>query len=305
MSAPWSCWGLVPTGPSCTEKPRTTSAAVSGARWAMHQRSTPLPVICLPAVPLKSWQSTSRSLRLLVMGEKMFLFSLMFSRSSPRPYRCATRRQGQSPRCWSMSGFSATGYPTKSTVTRVGTLSLSWWNPCVSSMAPRRPGPLHAIPMATRSASDSIACCMICFEPCPRNRNPSGHSTSRSLCRRITIHLTLPPGFRPTSFCSARNRSYQLTTCLGAQPRPRLDRPTGYDSIGCACRLHTRGHWNISKKLQQRDESRRTRKLPITHYTLVTGFYGRLFVYCCGRCSCVHLRGETVSSYSCISYWCK
>ncbi len=25
---------------------------------------------------------------------------------------------------------------------------------------------------------------------------------------------------------------------------------------------------------------------------------GRLFVYCCGRCSCVHLRGEPVSSYS-------
>ena len=24
---------------------------------------------------------------------------------------------------------------------------------------------------------------------------------------------------------------------------------------------------------------------------------GRLFVCCCGRCSCVHLRGETVSSY--------
>ena len=24
---------------------------------------------------------------------------------------------------------------------------------------------------------------------------------------------------------------------------------------------------------------------------------GRLFVYCCGRCSCVHLRGEPVSSY--------
>ena len=23
---------------------------------------------------------------------------------------------------------------------------------------------------------------------------------------------------------------------------------------------------------------------------------GRLFVYCCGRCSCVHLRGELVSS---------
>ena len=24
---------------------------------------------------------------------------------------------------------------------------------------------------------------------------------------------------------------------------------------------------------------------------------GRLFVYCCGWCSCVHLRGEPVSSY--------
>ena len=24
---------------------------------------------------------------------------------------------------------------------------------------------------------------------------------------------------------------------------------------------------------------------------------GRLFVYCCGQCSCVHLRGEPVSSY--------
>ena len=131
-------------------------------------------------------------------------------------------------------------------------------------MASRRPGPLHTIPVATRSASDWIARCMICFEPCPRKRSPSGHSTSRSSCRRITI-----PGFRPTSFCSARNRSYQLTTCLGAQPRPRLDPPTGYDSIGCACRLHTPGHWSISKKLQRRDESRRTRKLPIT---LVTWF---------------------------------
>ena len=196
----------------------------------------------------------------------------MFSRSSPRPYRRATRRQGQWPRCWFTSGSSAMGYPRKSTVTRVGTLSLSWWNPFVSSMASRRPGPLHTTPVATRSASDSIARCMICFEPCPRNRNPSGHSTSRSSCSRITIRLTLPPGFRPTSFCSATNRSYQLTTCLGAQPRPRLDPPTGYDSIGCACRLHTPGHWSISKKLQRRDESRRTRKLPITHYTLVTWF---------------------------------
>ena len=26
-------------------------------------------------------------------------------------------------------------------------------------------------------------------------------------------------------------------------------------------------------------------------------FRGRLFVCCCGRCSCVHLRGEPVSSY--------
>ena len=206
------------------------------------------------------------------MGEKMFLFSPMFSQSSPRPYRRATRRQGQWPRCWSTSGSSTTGYPRKSRVTRVGTLSLSWWNPCVSSMGSRRPGPLHTTPVATRSASDSIARCMICFEPCPRNRSPSGHSTSRSSCRRITIRLTLPPGFRPTSFCSARNRSYQLTTCLGAQPRPWLGPPTGYDSIGCACRLHTPGHWSISKKLQRRDESRRTRKLPITHYTLVTRF---------------------------------
>ena len=72
------------------------------------------------------------------MGEKMFLFSPMFSRSSPRPYRHATRRQGQWPRCWSTSGSSATGYPRKSTVTRVGTLSLSWWNPCVSSLCEQK-----------------------------------------------------------------------------------------------------------------------------------------------------------------------
>ena len=38
---------------------------------------------------------------------------------------------------------------------------------------------------------------------------------------------------------------------------------------------------------------------------------GRLFVCCCGRCSCVHLRGEPVSSYfsmaccSVVSHWCK
>ena len=37
---------------------------------------------------------------------------------------------------------------------------------------------------------------------------------------------------------------------------------------------------------------------------------GRLFVYCCGRCSCVHLRGEPVNNYfsmacSAVSYWCK
>ena len=205
ISAPWSCWGLVSTGPPCTEKPRTTSATVSGARWAMHQRSTPLPVICLPAVLLKSWQSTSRRLRLLAMGEKIFLFSQMFSRSSPRPYRRATRRQGQWPRCWFTSGSSDTGYPRKSTVTRVGTLSLSWWNPCVSSMASRRPGPLHTTPVATRSASDSIACCIICFEPCPRNRSLSGHSTSRSLCRRITIRFTLPPARVPGEIKRSRD----------------------------------------------------------------------------------------------------
>ena len=161
-----------------------------GHAQALHTTS----VICLPAVPLKSWQSTLRSLRLLVMGDKMFLFSPMFSRSSTRPYRRATRRQRQWPRCWFTSGSSAAGYPRKSTVTRVGTLSLSWWNPYARSMASRRPGPLHTIPVATRSASDSITRCMICFEPCPRNRSPSGHSTSQSSCRRITIRLTLPPG---------------------------------------------------------------------------------------------------------------
>ena len=56
----------------------------------------------------------------------MFLFSPMFSRSSPRPYRRATRRQGEWPRCWFTSGSNATGSPRRSTVTRVGTLSLSW-----------------------------------------------------------------------------------------------------------------------------------------------------------------------------------
>ena len=126
----------------------------------------------------------------------MFLFSPMFSRSSPRPYRRATRRQGEWPRCWFTSGSNATGSPRRSTVTRVGTLSLSWWNPCVSSMASRRPGPFRITPVATHSASDSIVRCMICCEPCPRNRSPSGHSTSWSLWRRITISLTLPRGFR-------------------------------------------------------------------------------------------------------------
>ena len=114
ISASWSCWGLVSTGPPCTERPGTTSAAASGARWAMHQRSTSLPVICLPAIPLKSWQSTSRSLRLLVMGKKMFLFSPMFSRNSPRPYRRATRRQGQWPRYWfTVEWFQRYGVPQK------------------------------------------------------------------------------------------------------------------------------------------------------------------------------------------------
>ena len=125
----------------------------------------------------------------------MFLFSPMFSRSSPRPYRRATRRQGKWPRCRFTSGFNATGSPRRSTVTRVGTLNLSWWKPCLSSMVSRRPGPLRTTPVATHSASDSIARCMICFEPCPRNRSPSGHSTSRSLWRRITIRLMLPRGF--------------------------------------------------------------------------------------------------------------
>ena len=39
-----------------------------------------------------------------------------------------TRNQeaGTVPRCWPTSGSSAMGYPRKSTVTRVGTLSLSW-----------------------------------------------------------------------------------------------------------------------------------------------------------------------------------
>ena len=61
-------------------------------------------------------------------------------------------------------------------------------------MASRRPGPLHTTPVATSSASDSIARCMICFEPCPRNRSPSGHSISRSLCGR-TPHTST--GFSP------------------------------------------------------------------------------------------------------------
>ena len=120
----------------------------------------------------------------------------MFSRSSPRPYRRATRRQGEWQRCRFTSGFNATGSPRRSTVTRVGTLNLSWWKPCMNSKVSRRPGPLRTTPVATHNASDSIARCMICFEPCPRNRSPSGHSTSRSLWRRITISLTLPRGFR-------------------------------------------------------------------------------------------------------------
>ena len=56
----------------------------------------------------------------------MFLFSPMFSRSSPRPYRRASRRLGKWPRCRFTSGFNATGSPKRSTVTRVGTLNLSW-----------------------------------------------------------------------------------------------------------------------------------------------------------------------------------
>ena len=81
-----------------------------GHAQALHTTS----VICLPAVPLKSWQSTLRSLRLLVMGDKMFLFSPMFSRSSTRPYRRATRRQRQWPRCWLVhEWFQRCGVPQK------------------------------------------------------------------------------------------------------------------------------------------------------------------------------------------------
>ena len=252
-NTPWIYWGLVSTSPPCTDRSGTTSAAARGALWAMHQCSTQLPVISL-----KSWQLTSQSLRLLVMGEKMF--SLIFSQSSPRPYRSTTRKLGQWPRCWFMSGSNAVGSPRRFTVTRVGTLNLSWWKPCVSSVASRRPGPLHITLVAMHSVSDSGTPCMTCFEPCPRNRRPSGHSTSRSLCRHITIRLTLPPDFRPTSSGLARNLSCQMTTCLGAQPYLQLDTLTGYGSIDYTCRICTPEHWNVSKNLQRRDKKQTDQK---------------------------------------------
>ena len=96
--------------------------------------------------------------------------------------------------------FQRYGSPRRSTVTRVGTLNLSgWWNPCVSSLASRRPYPLHTTPEATHSVtvSDLIAPCIIFCVPCRRTRSQSGHSTSRSLYRCITTRLILPPGFCP------------------------------------------------------------------------------------------------------------
>ena len=130
-------------------------------------------------------------------------------------------------------------------------------------MASRRPGPLHTTPVATRSASDSVARCMICFEPCPGNRSPSGHSTSRSLCRRITIHFhrvfaPLPP-IRPGNSATSgppawahnhvRGWTHRLGTTASAAP-------AGFTRQGT----------------ETSPGSRRTRKLPITHYTLVTWF---------------------------------
>ena len=37
-----------------------------------------LHTICLPAIPFRTWQLTSQSWRLIVMGKKMFLSSPMF-----------------------------------------------------------------------------------------------------------------------------------------------------------------------------------------------------------------------------------
>ena len=84
----------------------------------------------------------------------------------------------------------------------------------MSSTAFRRPGQLHT-PVAMHSVSNSVVSCMICCEPCPQNRSPSGHSTPRSLCRHITTCLTLPLSFHPTSSSLAGNLSYQLTHVLG------------------------------------------------------------------------------------------
>ena len=61
----------------------------------------------------------------------------------------------------------------------------------------------------------------------------------------VQVYNNMPhasTGFSPHFLLFGHNCSYQLTTCLGTKPRPRLDPPTGYDSIGCACRLHTPGH---------------------------------------------------------------
>ena len=90
---------------------------------ALHTTSSHL----LASYPLEILAINFTKLETASDGRENVLFSPVFSRNSPRPYRRATRRQRQWPRYWfTVEWFQRYGMPRKSTVTRVGTVSLSW-----------------------------------------------------------------------------------------------------------------------------------------------------------------------------------
>ena len=276
MSEPCSCWGLVSAGPPCTERPRTTSAAVSGARWAMHQRSTPLPVIT------SSHLLASRPLEILAVDfakfetasdgrENVLVLTDVFSKFTQaiptRNQQAGTvakvlvhkwfQRYGVPQKIHSDQGRDFESKLVKSLCELYGIKKTrtTIYHPCGNAQCKRFNRSLHdllrTLPPKQKSKWPQYLPELV------QAYNNTPHASTR---------------FSPHFLLFGQEPQLLVDTCLGAQPRPRLDPPTGYDSIGCACRLHTPGHWNISKKLQRRDESRRTRKLPITHYTLVTWF---------------------------------
>ena len=137
-----------------------------------------------------------------------------------------------------------------------------------------------------------LACCSVLrVNATVQPRRPS--TLTLVLIRRWT-HL-IPPltphsPFVPATSCPDPNIDPQVDQAYFAPHPPRLPHGFNYDisKTSLLYRLSLICFWHLRTLSKNRTAASLFPQCPCR---------GRLFVYCCGRCSCVHLRGEPVSSY--------